>query len=122
MAIQSSVVRTNQLRLARLRTLRSTLDQARNALMHFKDDRLDRDKLEPAARRVDDLMNLYGSGTSDPTQSLAWMNEIRVALGVVVNPKSAAALQAASEEINALLALEAPAAVPAAVTGAIQPA
>jgi hypothetical protein len=121
MAIQSSVVRTNQLRLARLRTLRSTLDQARNALMHFKDDRVDRDKLEPAARRVDDLMNLYGSGTSDPTQSLAWMNEIRVALGVVVNPKSATALQAASDEIDALLALETPA-EPAAVTGGIPPA
>ena len=109
MAIQNGVTRTNQKTLAHLRALRATLDQARNALMHYKDDRVDRDKLEPAARRVDDLMNLHVSSTPDPTQSLAWMNEIRVALGVVVNPKSAAALQAANAEIDALLALAGPA-------------
>jgi hypothetical protein len=44
---------------AHLQTLRRSLMQARDALMHFKDDRLDRDKLEPAARRTDDLVNMF---------------------------------------------------------------
>jgi hypothetical protein len=108
MAVPSSVSRANQKTLAHLRTLRQTLDQARSALMHFKDDRVDRDKLEPAARRVDDLMNQFVTGAHDPAQSLAWITEIRAGIDGVVNPKAAAALQAAGIEIEALLILTAP--------------
>src|ERR1700754_3542312 len=103
MAINSSVSRANQRALAHLRTLRLNLDQARSALMHYKDDRIDRDKLEPAARRVDDLMNLFATGAQDSAQSLAWMSEIRLVIDNVVNPKSSAALQAASIELAAIL-------------------
>src|SRR5882724_7459422 len=109
MAINNNVSRANQRTLAHLRTLRLNLDQARSALMHYKDDRVDRDKLEPAARRVDDLMNLFATGVQDPSQGLAWMTEIRVGIDRVANPKSTAALQAAGVEIAALLALIAPA-------------
>jgi hypothetical protein len=105
MPIHASASRANQTTLAHLRTLRLNLDQARNALMHFKDDRIDRDKLEPAARRVDDLINLFAIGPQDPTQGLAWMNEIRRVLDTVSNPKSVATLEAASTEITALLAM-----------------
>jgi len=108
MAVPSSVSRANQKTLAHLRTLRQTLDQARSALMHFKEDRIDRDKLEPAARRVDDLMNQFVSGGQDPAQSLAWITEIRTGVDAVVNPKAAAALQAAGVEIEALLTLTSP--------------
>jgi hypothetical protein len=109
MAIQNSVSRVNQKTLAHLRTLRLNLDQARNALMHYKDDRIDRDTLEPAARRVDDLMNLFATGGQDSAQGLAWMTEIRGVIDKVANPKSTVALQAASVEIAALLALITPA-------------
>jgi hypothetical protein len=112
MAINSSVSRANQSTLAHLRTLRLNLDQARTALMHYKDDRIDRDKLEPAARRVDDLMNLFATGANDLAQSLAWMNEIQAGIERVANPKSTVALQAAGVEIAALLALMAPAGQP----------
>jgi hypothetical protein len=108
MPTHASASRANQTTLAHLRTLRLTLDQARTALMHFKDDRIDRDKLEPAARRVDDLINLFAIGTQDAARGLAWMNEIRLVLDTVPNPKSAAPLQAAGVEIAALLALLAP--------------
>ena len=110
MAVNNSASRANQRTLAHLRTLRLNLDQARSALMHYKDDRIDRDKLEPAARRVDDLMNQVAGSAPDPVQSLAWLSEIRVGIDGVVNPKSAAALQAAGAEIDALLALMTPAA------------
>jgi len=109
MKANSSVSRENQRTLAHLRTLRLNLYQARSALMHYKDDRIDRDKLEPAARRVDDLMNLFVTGAQDSAQGLAWMTEIRVGVDTVTNPKSAAALQAAGVEIAALLALMTPA-------------
>src|SRR5689334_25315481 len=99
MTVPGSVSRANQNTLAHLRTLRRNLDQARSALMHYKDDRIDRDKLEPAARRVDDLMNLFVTGGQDSAQGLAWMTEIRVGIDQVANPKSAAALQAAGAEI-----------------------
>ena len=106
MAINSSVSRSaNQRMLAHLRTLRSNLDQARSALMHFKDDRVDRDKLEPAARRVDDLMNLFATGSHATAQGRAWVAEIQSGVDGVVNPKSATALQAAGAEITALLAV-----------------
>ena len=121
MAINSGVSRANQRALAHLRTLRLNLDQARSALMHYKDDRVDRDKLEPAARRVDDLMNLFVTGAQDTTRSLAWMTEIRVVIDRVTNPKSTAALQAAGVEITALLALMTPAGE-ASPTGGVLPA
>ena len=116
MAINNNVSRANQRTLAHLRTLRLNLDQARSALMHYKDDRVDRDKLEPAARRVDDLMNLFATGVQDPSQGLAWMTEIQLGIDRVTNPKSTAALQAAGVEIAALLALMTPAG-PASSTG-----
>jgi hypothetical protein len=109
MTVPGSVSRANQKTLAHLRALRLTLDQARSALMHFKGDRIDRDKLEPAARRVDDLMNLFATGAQNPAQSLTWMSEIRAGVDGVTNPKSVAALQAAGAEIDALLALMTPA-------------
>jgi hypothetical protein len=121
MAINSSVSRANQKTLAHLRTLRLNLDQARSALMHYKDDRIDRDRLEPAARRVDDLMNQFVTDAKDSAQSLAWMTEIRVVIENVVNPKSTAALQAAGVEISALLALMTPAAQ-TSPTGGVLPA
>ena len=121
MAVNNSVSRMNQRTLAHLRTLRLNLDQARSALMHFKDDRIDRDKLEPAARRVDDLMNLFATGAQNAGQSIAWMTEIRVVIDRVANPKSTVALQAAGVEIAALLALMTPAGQ-AAPTGGVLPA
>ncbi len=119
MAVNNSVSRVNQKTLAHLRTLRLNLDQARSALMHYKDDRIDRDKLEPAARRVDDLMNQFATGAQDSAQSLAWMTEIRVGIDKVANPKSTVALQAASVEIAALLALIAPAGQASPTGGAL---
>jgi hypothetical protein len=113
MAIDSSVSRANQRALAHLRTLRLRLDEARSALMHYKDDRIDRDKLEPAARRADDLMNLFANGGQNPAQSIAWLTEIRVVIDGVANPKSASALQAADVEIAALFALMTAPALPA---------
>ena len=117
MAINNGVSRVNQKTLAHLRTLRMNLDQARSALMHYKDDRIDRDTLEPAARRVDDLMNHFATGAQDSSQSLAWMTEIRVVIDKVANPKSTAALQAAGIEIAALLALISPAGQASSATG-----
>jgi hypothetical protein len=106
MSVNISVSRSApQKILAHLRTLRVSLDQARGTLMHFKDDRVDRDKLEPAARRVDDLMNMFATGVRDPAQGLLWMNEIQSGVEQVVNPKSAAALRDAGVEIAALLAV-----------------
>ena len=89
--------------LARLRTLRASLAQARDALMHFKDDRLDRDKLEPAARRVDDLMNMFASSSTDPELVALWSSEIQGVMDRVPNPKSADALLQARSEIAAIL-------------------
>ena len=123
MAVNNGASRVNQRTLAHLRTLRLNLDQARSALMHYKDDRIDRDKLEPAARRVDDLMNLFATGAQDPTKGFAWMTEIRVVVDRVANPKSTAALQAAGVEIAALLALMTPAGqAQASPTGGVLPA
>jgi hypothetical protein len=89
--------------LAHLRTLRASLAQARYALMHFKDDRLDRDKLEPAARRVDDLMNMFAGKSRDRAQGSLWVNEIRSGVEQVTNPKSVEALREARVDITALL-------------------
>src|SRR3954469_13819970 len=119
MAINNSVSRANQKTLAHLRTLRLNLDQARSALMHYKDDRIDRDTLEPAARRVDDLMNLFATGAPESAQSLAWMTEIRTVIDKVPNPKSTVALQAASVEVAALFALMTPAGQTPLTVGAL---
>ena len=89
--------------LAHLRTLRASLSQARDALMHFRDDRLDRDMLEPAARRVDDLMNMFVSTSPDATQGSRWVTEIQSGIEQVTNPKAAEALREAQIDVAALL-------------------
>lgn len=91
--------------LAHLRTLRASLARARDALMHFKDDRLDRDKLEPAARRVDDLMNMFAMPTRDFTHGHVWVTEVQSGIETVTNPKAADALREARVDVTALLAL-----------------
>lgn len=104
MAVNTTVSRSvHQEILAHLRTLRVNIADARSALMHYKEDRVDRDKLEPAARRVDDLMNMFATGLRDPAQGLVWMNGIQSGVEQVVNPKAATALRAAGVEIAALL-------------------
>ena len=89
--------------LAHLRALRASLTKARDALMHFKDDRVDRDKLEPAARRADELMNLFTNGSRNPEQGSRFVTEIRSGIEQVTNSKSADALHAAQVHIVALL-------------------
>ena len=82
-----------------------SLTQARDALMHFKDDRLDRDKLEPAARRVDDLMNMFSLDIRGSLQGPVWIADVQRSLEQVTNPKVAEALRDARADITALLAL-----------------
>jgi hypothetical protein len=89
--------------LAHLRTLRGSLAQARDALMHYSEDRLDRDQLEPAARRVDELMNMFAGESRDPGQGSVWVTEILGGVENVTNPKAAAALSEARVEIAVLL-------------------
>jgi hypothetical protein len=89
--------------LAHLRTLRASLAQARDALMHFSQDRVDRDKLEPAARRVDDLMNLFTGDQRDPKKGSVWVTEVLGGVEQVTNPKAEAALREARVDITALL-------------------
>jgi hypothetical protein len=96
--------------LADLRSLRDCLADARNALMHYKDDRVDRDKLEPAARRVDDLMIMFAGSGADVAKGTIWVNEIQTGIDRVINPKSAAALLAARAGTEELLTAMAPAA------------
>jgi plasmid stabilization system protein ParE len=104
MAVQSSLSRSaSAVILAHLRTLRANLAKARDLLVHFKGDRVDRDRLEPAARRVDDLMNLFASGSRDPEQGSLFITEIQGGLEKVTNPKSADALRDAQVDIVALL-------------------
>jgi hypothetical protein len=71
--------------------------------MHFRDDRTDRDTLEPAARRVDELMNMFASNANDPATVSLWCSEIQAAMDKVPNPKVAAALEEARAEIAAIL-------------------
>jgi hypothetical protein len=71
--------------------------------MHFKDDRVDRDTLEPAARRVDELMNMFAGNSNDPERVALWSSEIQTAIDKVPNPKAAAALLEARDEIAAIL-------------------
>jgi len=102
-AVNTSVSRSARSKiLAHLRTLRANLSDARTALLHFKDDRLDRDRLEPAARRVDDLMNMFATDSRDPSRSSAWMAEIQSGIDGVTNVKSVAALCEAQVDLVAL--------------------
>jgi hypothetical protein len=89
--------------LAHLRTLRASLAQARDALLHFKDDRIDRDRLEPAARRVDDLINTFAGTARDAAQGFLWVTEIQSGIEQVTNPKAAQALDDSRVDIVALL-------------------
>jgi hypothetical protein len=89
--------------MTHLRTLRGNLAQARDALMHYKADRLDRDKLEPAARRVDDLMNMFASNMRSVEKGSLWIAEIQSGVEQVTNPKAAEALGEARLDIAALL-------------------
>jgi len=103
MATSTSLTRAEHSKIrAHLRTLRASLTQARDALMHFKNDRADRDKLEPAARRVDDLMDIFGGDVRDSAQSSLWLAEIQSGVEQVTNPKSAEALDEARVDIAAL--------------------
>jgi ribosomal protein L22 len=103
MATDMSFKRADQAQiLARLRTLRMSLAHARDVLMHFRGDRLDRDKLEPAARRVDDLMNMFVRTSSDRTQASLWISEIQAGVEQVTNPKAAEALRDARVDVAAL--------------------
>ena len=94
--------------LADLRSLRESLAHARDSLMHFKDDRVDRDRLEPAARRVDDLINMFAGTQRDVVQGSLWVIEIQSGIDEVTNPKAADALNEARLEAAALLAAMAP--------------
>ena len=88
---------------AQLRTLRARLTQARDLLVHFKDDRIDRDRLEPAARRVDDLMDMFVGDRRDTARGAVWLTEIQSGVDELNNPKAAEALGEARLVISALL-------------------
>lgn len=76
--------------------------------MHFKDDRIDRDRLEPAARRVDDLINMFAGTQRDVVQGSLWVIEIQSGIEEVTNPKAADALNEARLGAAALLESMAP--------------
>ena len=104
MAVNTAVSRsTRSTVLEHLRLLRGSLALARDKLMHFRDDRVDRDTLEPAARRVDELMNMFATNLNDPALIALWSAEIQTAIAKVPNPKSADALHDASTELAAIL-------------------
>ena len=103
MAVNTSLTRAEHGKIrAHLRTLRASLTHARDALMHFKGDRIDRDQLEPAARRVDDLMEMFVGDIRDSTQGARWLAEIQSGVERVTNPKVAEALHEARADISAL--------------------
>jgi hypothetical protein len=103
-AVNTAVSRsTRSTVLEHLRLLRGSLAVARDKLMHFRDDRVDRDALEPAARRVDELMNMFATNLHDPALIALWSTEIQTAIAKVPNPKSADALHDASTELAAIL-------------------
>lgn len=103
MALSSGLTRAEQAEIrAQLRTLRSTLTQARDMLVHFKDDRIDRDKLEPAARRVDDLMDMFVGDRGDTARGSLWLAEIQSGVEGSTNPKAAEPLNEARIAIAAL--------------------
>jgi hypothetical protein len=104
MATYSSDSRSRRSRiLDHLRTLRTDIEQARNALLHFKSDRVDRDRLEPAARRVDQLMDIFSKNVQGPQQASGWVSEIQHDVDQVTNPKAAYALGHARQHIVNLL-------------------
>ena len=106
MPVNTAVSRsTRSVVLERLRILRAILARARDTLMHFKEDRVDRDTLEPAARRVDKLMDMFAGNSSDPLLVDLWSREIRSAMDKVSNPKSVDALREASVELAAILGM-----------------
>ena len=110
MTVDVSLTRAEHAKVrAHLRTLRTSLVQARDALMHFKDDRLDRDRLEPAARRADDLMNMFVGDMRDLKQGPLWVAEIKSGVEQVTNPRATAALRDARVDITALLDMMSPA-------------
>ena len=71
--------------------------------MHYKDDRVDRDTLEPAARKVDELMNMFAGNSTDPALVIRMSAEIQSTLDKVSNPKSTEALREAGAELTAIL-------------------
>jgi hypothetical protein len=72
MTVNTSLTRLEHAKArTHLGALRTSLTQARDALMHFNADRLNRDKLE--ARRVDDLMNLFAGELRDSAQGPVWI-------------------------------------------------
>jgi hypothetical protein len=89
--------------LPRLRSLRAHITQARHTLIHSREDRIDRDKLAPVARRVDDLINLFASNARDPVQGSLWITEIQRQVLAVTNAKAAGALREAQADITLLL-------------------
>jgi hypothetical protein len=89
--------------LPRLRSLRANITQARHTLIHSKEDRIDRDKLAPVARRVDDLITLFASNARDPVQGSLWIAEIQRQIEAVTNAKAAGALREAQAVITSLL-------------------
>ena len=104
MAASSSFTRAEHAEIrAQLRTLRASLTQARDMLVHFKDDRIDRDKLEPAARRVDDLMDMFMRDRRDTARGSQWLAEIQSGVEESTNPKAAEALNEARSVITELL-------------------
>jgi hypothetical protein len=104
MTLNTSLTSGEQAKVrAHLRALRTSLTQARDALLHFKGDRLDRDKLEPAARRVDDLMNLFAGDMRESARGPVWIAEIQSWVEQVTNPKVAEALRDARTDMTALL-------------------
>jgi len=109
MATESSFSPSDQSKIrSRLRTLRASLEQARDALMHFKNDRPDRDKLEPAARRVDDLMHMFVSNSCNRARGLLWIREIQTGVEQVTNHKVTDVLRDAQADVSALLEMMSP--------------
>jgi len=109
MTVNLSLTRGEQATVrGHLLALRTNLTRARDALMHFKGDRLDRDKLEPAARRVDDLVNLFAGYMPNSAQGQLWIGEVRICVEQVRNPKVADTLRDARADIAALLEVMGP--------------
>jgi hypothetical protein len=103
MAANTSLSRAEHAEIrAQLRTLRTRLTQARDLLVHFKEDRIDRDKLEPAARRVDDLMDMFVGDRRDTARGPLLLAEVQSRIEESTNPKAAEALSEARIIIAAL--------------------
>jgi hypothetical protein len=103
MEVNTSLTRAEHAEIrSQLRTLRTRLTQARDMLVHFKDDRVDRDKLEPAARRVDDLMDMFVGDKRDTARGSLWLAEVQSGVEKVTNPKASEVLDEARMAISAL--------------------